>query len=103
MFPQGHTTIKLLVSYIALVLPFLFSGAVLGWTFMLRARGIGRLYAVDLASSSGVVVAFLLLLWPIGGDWFVWPCAGLALVGFLVFSRSLVSQRLRLIVTAIPS
>ena len=101
MFPHGHTTIKLLVSYIALVLPFLFSGAVLGWTFMLRARGIGRLYAVDLGSSSGAVVAFLLLLWPIGGDWFVWLCAGLALVGFLAFSRNLVSQRLRLVVTAI--
>ena len=97
----GHTTIKLLVSYIALVIPFLFSGAVLGWIFMLRAQGISRLYAVDLATSSGAVVAFLLLLWPIGGDWFVWLCTGLALIGFLAFSHTLLPASLRVAVTAI--
>ena len=68
-------------------MPFLFSGGVLGWVFMLRAKAIGRLYAVDLACSSGAVMAFLLLLWPLGGDWFVWLCTAVALAGFLVFSQ----------------
>ena len=68
---------------------------------MIRARAIGRLYAVDLASSSGAVIAFLLLLWPLGGDWFVWLCAGLALAGFLVFSHHLLAARSRLAVTAV--
>ena len=85
-FPNMSTTPKLVLSYLALTLPFLFSGGVLGWVFMLRAKSIGRLYATDLACSSGAVMAFLLLLWPIGGDWFVWACAGIACIGFLVFS-----------------
>lgn len=85
--PLTPTVVKLMLSYVALTIPFLCSGSVLGWIFMLQARSIGRLYAVDLACSSGAVMAFLLLLWPIGGDWFVWLCSGVACFGFLVFSR----------------
>jgi hypothetical protein len=66
-FPYMMTTLKLIVSYVCLTMPFLFSGGVLGWVFMIRAKSIDRLYAVDLASSSGAVIAFLLLLWPLGG------------------------------------
>lgn len=68
---------------------------------MIRARSIGRLYAVDLASSSGAVMAFLLLLWPLGADWFVWLCAGLAFVGFLAFSHNRLPMRSQLAVAAV--
>jgi spermidine synthase len=85
-FPQSPTIVKLILSYFVLIIPFLFAGGVLGWIFMLRAKSIGRLYAIDLACSSGAVMAFLLLLWPLGGSLFVWMCAALALTGFLVFS-----------------
>ena len=100
-FPHAPTTVKLLASYIALIIPFLFSGAVLGWVFMICAHGIGRLYAIDLASSSAAVMAFLLLLWPLGADWFVWLCAGLALIGFLLFSQQQLSRRSQWAVAAV--
>jgi len=86
-FGNASTTFKLVTSYIALTMPFVFSGAVLGWIFMIRAKAINRLYAIDLACSSGAVMAFLLLLWPLGGAWFVWLCCGVALLGFLAFSQ----------------
>jgi spermidine synthase len=89
LLPNAPTTLKLVVSYLALTMPFVFSGAVLGWVFMIRAKSIGRLYAIDLACSSGAVVAFLLLLWPLGGGRFVELCGGIALLGFLVFSHKL--------------
>lgn len=94
-FPAAPTTLKLLLSYIALTIPFLCSGAVLGWVFMRRAKSIGRLYAVDLACSSGAVMAFLLLLWPVGGDWFIWLCSGVALAGFWIFSSGLLRNNWR--------
>ena len=100
-FPHAPTAAKLILSYLALVIPFLFSGAVLGWVFMIRATRIGRLYAADLASSSGAVMAFLLLLWPLGADWFVWSCAGLAFAGFLAFSHNRLPVRSQLVVAAI--
>jgi spermidine synthase len=99
--PSTPTTVKLLLSYIALTIPFLCSGAVLGWVFMLRAKSIGRLYAVDLACSSGAVMAFLLLLWPIGADWFIWMCTGLALIGFLAFSQKLLGAPWQFAIVAI--
>jgi spermidine synthase len=99
--PQVPTVVKLILSYMALTIPFLCSGGVLGWIFMLRGKSIGRLYAVDLACSSGAVMAFLLLLWPIGGDWFVWMCSGVAMVGFLVFSRKVLAIGWQLAVIAI--
>ena len=85
--PNSPTTLKLVVSYLVLTMPFVLSGAVLGWVFMIRAKSIGRLYAIDLACSSGAVVAFLLLLWPLGGGRFVELCGTIALLGFLVFSH----------------
>jgi hypothetical protein len=85
-FPDAPTIVKLVLSYVALTVPFLCSGGVLGWIFMLRAKSIGRLYAIDLACSSGAVMAFLLLLWPLGGPWFVWLCSGVGCAGFLAFS-----------------
>jgi hypothetical protein len=85
-FPEAPTIVKLVLSYVALTVPFLCSGAVLGWIFMLRAKSIGRLYAIDLACASAAVMAFLLLLWPLGGQWFVWLCSGLGCAGFLAFS-----------------
>jgi hypothetical protein len=100
-FPEAPTTAKLVVSYIALTIPFLFSGAVLGWTFMVRAQSIGRLYALDLACSSGAVMAFLLLLWPLGGDWFLWLSTGLGLAGFLAFSYRHLGRVWQISVTAI--
>ncbi len=100
-FSYAPTTTKLILSYVALTLPFLFSGGVLGWVFMIRARSINRLYAIDLACSSGAVIAFLLLLWPLGGDWFVWLCAGVALVGFLSFSNTVLGTGWRWAVVAI--
>jgi spermidine synthase len=99
--PLTPTVVKLMLSYVALTIPFLCSGGVLGWIFMLRAKSIGRLYAIDLACSSGAVMAFLLLLWPIGGDWFVWACSGVAFAGFLVFSRKVLAIAWRLAVIAI--
>jgi spermidine synthase len=99
--PHAPTIAKLMLSYFALTIPFLCSGAVLGWVFMLRAKSIGRLYAVDLACSSGAVMAFLLLLWPMGGDWFVWLCSGVAFIGFLVFSQKVLAMGWRLAVVAI--
>ena len=95
-FPAAPTTTKLILSYLALTLPFLFSGGVLGWIFMLRAKSIGKLYAVDLACSSGAVMAFLLLLWPLGGDYFVWLCTGVAFTGFMVFSHKVLTNGWRL-------
>ncbi len=95
-FVNEPTTFKLVMSYIALTMPFVFSGAVLGWVFMIRAKSISRLYAIDLACSSGAVVAFLLLLWPLGGAWFVWLCSGIALVGFLAFSQKILGAGWRL-------
>ena len=100
-FADAPTTAKLILSYIALTMPFLFSGGVLGWVFMLRAKAIGRLYAVDLACSSGAVMAFLLLLWPLGGDWFVWLCTAVALAGFLVFSHKKIESGWRWGVVAV--
>src|ERR1700722_10758846 len=100
-FPNAPTTAKLIVSYIALTMPFLFSGGVLGWVFMIRAKSIGRLYAIDLACSSGAVMAFLLLLWPLGADWFVWLSSGVAFAGFLVFSHRVLGIGWRLGVAAI--
>jgi SAM-dependent methyltransferase len=100
-FPTAPTTVKLIVSYIALTMPFLFSGGVLGWVFMIRAKSIGRLYSIDLACSSGAVMAFLLLLWPLGADWFVWLSSGVAFVGFLVFSHRVLGIGWRLSVAAI--
>lgn len=100
-FPYASTTNKLIISYIALTIPFLFSGAVLGWLFMIRARSINRLYAVDLACSSGAVMAFLLFLWPLGGDGFVWLCSGVVLLGFLVFSRKVLPVKWRWGIVAI--
>src|ERR1700689_3352260 len=44
LLPNAPTTLKLVVSYLALTMPFVFSGAVLGWVFMIRAKSIGRLY-----------------------------------------------------------
>jgi hypothetical protein len=100
-FPAWPTTVKLILSYIALTLPFLFSGGVLGWIFMLRAKSIGRLYAVDLACSSAAVMAFLLFLWPLGGDAFVWLCTGIALIGFLGFADKVLGIGWRMAVLAI--
>ncbi|MBV9083490.1 MAG: hypothetical protein JOZ62_12490, partial [Acidobacteriaceae bacterium] len=103
-FPQISITsgiLKLILSYVVLVMPFLFAGGVLGWVFMLRAKSIGRLYAIDLACSSAAVMAFLLLLWPLGGDVFVWMCTGLALIGFYAFSHKLLTTRSRIAVLAI--
>jgi hypothetical protein len=91
VFPHVPTTLKLVVSYLVLTIPFLFSGGVLGWVFMANAKSINRMYAIDLACSSGAVVAFLLLLWPLGGGWFLWLCSGVALAGFLGFSRGVLS------------
>jgi spermidine synthase len=100
-FPQASTTDKLILSYVALTTPFLFSGGVVGWVFMLGARSIGRLYATDLACSSGAVIAFLLLLWPLGADWFVWICTGIALIGFITFSHKVLETSWRLSVVLI--
>ncbi|MGB6689812.1 MAG: hypothetical protein WBE76_18405 [Terracidiphilus sp.] len=99
--PWAPTIVKLILSYIALTVPFLCSGGVLGWIFMLRAKSIGRLYAIDLACSSGAVMAFLLLLWPIGGDWFVWLCGAVAFIGFLAFSQRVLGLGWRLAVAAV--
>ncbi|HEX4277251.1 MAG TPA: hypothetical protein VHZ74_17965 [Bryobacteraceae bacterium] len=99
--PQASTTTKLILSYLVMTTPFLFAGGVLGWIFMRRAKSIGRLYATDLACSSGAVMAFLLLLWPLGGDLFVWMCTGLALIGFLAFSPKLLDNGSRALVAAI--
>jgi spermidine synthase len=99
-FPRVITTPKLIVSYVLLTIPFLFSGGVLGWVFMIRAKSIDRLYAIDLASSGGTVMAFLLLLWPLGGDWFVWLCSAFAFVGFIVFSHKVLELKWRFCITA---
>ena len=93
-FPTPYFSFgKLLISYIALVIPFLFAGAILGWVFMLHAKSINRLYCIDLVCSSIAVLFFVLLLWPLGGSGVVWSCSGLVLIGFLFFSHNILSKK----------
>ena len=68
---------------------------------MIRAKSIGRLYAIDLACSSGAVMAFLLFLWPLGADWFIWLSSGVAFAGFLIFSHRVLGIGWRLGVAAV--
>lgn len=92
-FPSATMSInKLLFSYIFMVIPFLFSGAILGWVFMIHAESIHRLYCVDLVCSSAAVVAFVFLLWPLGGDWFIFFCGGIVLIGFVFYSQNILSK-----------
>lgn len=94
-FPSTSITIyKLLFSYIFMVIPFLFSGAILGWVFMMHAESIHRLYCVDLVCSSAAVIAFVLLLWPLGGDWFIFFCSGIVLIGFVFYSQKVLSKEI---------
>ncbi|MES2217101.1 MAG: hypothetical protein V4501_01685 [Pseudomonadota bacterium] len=92
-FPNANVLYKLLGSYIILVIPFLCSGAVLGWIFMLQAKNINRLYFVDLVLSSGAVLAFVLLLQPLGAEWFIWLCSTTILVGLLTYSYQILPVR----------
>jgi spermidine synthase len=95
IFGHQPTAIKLIVSYFALVTPFLFSGALLGLIFMLHAASINRLYFCDLVSSGAAVVAFVALLGPLSGDWFLWLISGVIGLGFLVYSRGILSPIFR--------
>lgn len=93
-FPSVSITLpKLIFSYIFLVIPFLFSGAILAWIFMIHAKAIHRLYAIDLICSSAAVIGFILFLWPLGGDWFVFCCSGMTLIGFICYSQQLLSAK----------
>ena len=90
--PGQGTAVKLVLSYVGLTVPFLCAGAILGWIFTTRASRINGLYAVDLVCSSAAILGFLLMLWPLGGDYFLWLCSGVALIGFLAFSHDVVDR-----------
>lgn len=92
-FASNWLTIgKLFLSYLTLIIPFLFSGAILGWMFTLHAKAINRLYAIDLACSSAAIAAFALLLWPLGGEWFIWLCCSLILISLFVYSYTVIPK-----------
>ena len=98
-FPSNFFSVnKLFISYALLIIPFIFSGSILGWVFTIHAKSINRLYGVDLACSSLAVLAFVLLLWPLGADWFIWLCCGLVLVGFLFYSHNVLPKRWILVI-----
>ncbi len=76
----------LIVQYLALALPFLCSGAVLGLLFVVHPQATGRLYATNLAGSAlGCVLALILPGW-VGGEGIVWLSGvggGIAALSFL--------------------
>lgn len=84
LLPQSPLNLKLPLSYLILVVPFLCGGTALGLLFMSHGRNIFRLYCADLVASAGAVLAFGLLLRPLGADGFIWLSSGLALTAFLV-------------------
>src|SRR5262245_16751931 len=98
MIPGRGATLKLLLSYVGLTIPFLCSGAVLGWVFMSRASRINRLYSVDLVFSSLAVLGFLVLLQSLGGDVIACACSGIALVVFAVFRLRVVDPPVLIVV-----
>lgn len=54
--------------YLACAVPFLFSGLYIGWSFQSSLRGIGRLYAANLAGSAvGALLPLLMLYLPLPG------------------------------------
>lgn len=84
--PFYPTYIKLILSYLLLVLPFLCSGAALGFIFMRYGKQIFSLYCCDLSASACMAVAFILLLMPLGAGGFVWLCVALAAAAFVALS-----------------
>lgn len=75
---------KLLLSYLVLVVPFLFSGAALGLVFMAGGARIHRLYAADLVASAAAALAVCLLLAPLGAHGLAWGCVLVAVGAFLL-------------------
>lgn len=82
--PDADPITKLFLSYLLLVVPFLFSGATLGLIFMTRGKDIHTLYGADLAASALVVIIFGLLIQPLGANSFIVLCAGAALTAFIL-------------------
>ncbi len=75
---------KLAVSYLVLVVPFAFSGAVLGLVFMTQSQRIHALYGADLAASALVVILFGLVFQRVGATGLVLACAAAALIAYLL-------------------
>jgi spermidine synthase len=75
---------KLMISYAILVVPFLFAGSSIGLLFMANGARIHTLYMVDLVLSAAFVLAFCLLLEPLGAAGFAWACIGTALAASLL-------------------
>lgn len=102
ILPLSSTLVKLTVSYLILVIPFMFAGSALGLVFMTHGRDIFRLYFIDLAASAAAAGAFTLLLWPMGADGFIWLCAGVALMAFLLFATASGVSRKTVVILAAP-
>ena len=66
MFGSVSSIVKLFLSYIVLVIPFLCAGAALGLLFMANGARIHKLYMIDLVASAFAALAFCLLLRPLG-------------------------------------
>ncbi|MGC9468697.1 MAG: hypothetical protein ACP5HS_08900 [Anaerolineae bacterium] len=83
----------LFVHYLALSLPFFFSGAVLSLLFSLYPGAIGSLYAVNLLGSALGCVVALLLPSGVGGEGVVWASCTLAGLAALFVTSAIPSRR----------
>jgi len=88
IFATPTMLIKLVVSYLLLVIPFIFSGMTLASIFMLGGKWMHRLYFVDLAASAIGTILFVLLLTPMGAEGLLWGCSFAAVFGFFVLSAA---------------
>jgi hypothetical protein len=80
--------LKLLISYVLLVIPFIFFGTTLASIFMMGGKSINRLYFIDLAASAVGTLAFVFLLTPLTAEGLLWACSFASLLGFFVLSRA---------------
>lgn len=86
--PGAGPIVKLSISYLVLVVPFVFSGAVLGLIFMTQSRRVHALYGADLAASALVVILFGLAFQHLGANGFILACALAALLAYLLFGAA---------------
>lgn len=92
-FADFDPLFKLMLSYIILVIPFLFSGATLGLIFMTQGRRIHLLYGADLAASAVVVIIVGLLIQPLGATSLVIACGFAVLIAYTL--QGVVQKRVR--------
>ena len=94
--PLAPPLLKLMLSYLLLVPPFMLAGATLGLLFMRNSARMYAIYFADLVASALSAMAFVFLLRPLGGGNFIWLCTAVALLGFLIQSWSINPRRITL-------